>query len=101
VARKKRTVFPVVTHAEVNDKMAEFLEGKPEPSGDPFIDAKAEQEAKFQKWMQEVDVLFMQRTCCDWANLCGDDEPVRTAFGRQETPQYFVDFVCEKYGLGD
>jgi len=97
MANKKRTVFPVVTHAEVNDKMEAFLRS----SGDPFIDAKAEDEAKFQAWMKEVDVWFMKRTCCDWDNLCGDDEPVRSAFQDKETPEQFVDRICEKFGLGD
>ena len=101
MAKRKRTVFPVLAHAEVNDKMAAFLEGKPEPTGEPFTDAKAEAEARFQDWMKMVNALFLQRTCCDWANLCGDDKPVRSAFEERETPEQFVERICDKFGLGD
>jgi hypothetical protein len=68
-------------------------------SGDPFIDAKAEEKKQFQGWMKQVNALFLQRTCCDWAELCGDDEPVRSAFAEKETPEGFVDRICTKFGL--
>jgi len=59
------------------------------------------EEKQFCEWMKQVDVLFLQRTCCDWANLCGDVEPVRRAFAEKETPEEFVDRICMKFGLGD
>ena len=59
------------------------------------------EEKQFCEWMKQVDVLFLQRTCCDWANLCGDVEPGRLAFEDKATPEAFVDRSCEKFGLGD
>jgi hypothetical protein len=61
----------------------------------------AKADVEFHGWMRRVNALFLQRTCCDWANLCGDDEPVRQAFAEKETPEGFVDRICEKFGLGD
>lgn len=54
----------------------------------------------FEQWKKEVDRLFLKKTCCDWADLCGDEEPLTDSFSENETPAEFVERVCEKYGLG-
>ena len=54
----------------------------------------------FPLWCQNVDTLFKQKTCCNWADLCGDAGPREQAFEAGDTPGEFVRWYCEKYGLG-
>jgi len=65
-----------------NAKMVDFLTGS------------------FEDWLKEVDRLFLERTNCTWADLCGDEEPVRSAFAAMETPLEFVGRICTKFDLG-
>lgn len=55
----------------------------------------------FDKWKAEVERLFKEKTECTWADLCGEEEPLTSAFEDKESPRQFVNWYCEKYGLGD
>jgi hypothetical protein len=61
----------------------------------------AKQERTLEEWKAEVDRLLDEETGCSWADLCGDEEPLKTSYLAGETPQQFVNMYCEKNGLWD
>jgi len=86
---------------------------KSEDAFEEFVEIKASEEAAqtaeedekgdfkdYEKWFAEVERLLNEKTACTWADLCGEDEPVRDAHARGDSPRQFVNWYCEKYGLG-
>lgn len=54
---------------------------------------------KYKAWKTEVDKLFLRKTGCSWADLCGDEAPLDDSYRAIETPAEFVDRYIEKYDL--
>ncbi len=61
----------------------------------------AKQELSIKAWRKEVDRLLSEQTGCTWADLCGDEEPVKASYLAGETPQQFVSAYVEKNDLWD
>jgi len=61
----------------------------------------AKQTLNLDDWKKEVDRLFTERTGCDWADLCGDEKPIKAAHLVGETPRKFVTEYIDKKGLWD
>ena len=59
----------------------------------------AVRQLSYDSWKQRVDELFNQRTCANWAMLCGDEEPLQQAYEQGETPQAFVQRFIDDYDL--
>jgi len=53
----------------------------------------------FGPWCKEADDIFKRETGCSWNDLCGDEDPLKRAFRRGDTPGEFVDWHIEKYDL--
>lgn len=53
----------------------------------------------YEDWKQEVDQLFISHYGASWADLCGDDEPLRNAYEGNESPSDFVEWWADKYNL--
>jgi hypothetical protein len=51
----------------------------------------------FEKWAEEVNNLFLEKVCCSWADLSGED--LREMYASGQTPTEFVDWWIEKYDL--
>lgn len=52
-------------------------------------------------WFTSMDKLCKRRTGCTWADLCGDTDPWEQAFKDGHSPEEFVSWWIEKYGLED
>ena len=55
--------------------------------------------ANFEEWKYEVDRQFRIRTQCTWDDLCGEDQRLKKAYHRNETPHEFVVWWIEHYNL--
>lgn len=53
----------------------------------------------FDQWMLTVDRLCLAHLACSWNDLCGDLEPLRSAFDVGEDPIQFVRWWADKYDL--
>lgn len=53
----------------------------------------------YDGWECEVNNLFISRYGVSWAGLCGDEEPLRNAYDRNESPGDFVERWAVKYDL--
>lgn len=53
----------------------------------------------FDEWFQQVESLCVSHLACTWSDLCGDTEPLRSAFEHGDTPTSFVQAWAEKYDL--
>jgi hypothetical protein len=53
----------------------------------------------FKTWASEVDALCLRHLACSWADLCGDEEPLRCSFESGEAPIEFVRWWAEKFDL--
>ena len=53
----------------------------------------------FDDWVVTVDALCRAHLACDWNDLCGDMEPLRSAFEAGDEPRVFVRWWAEKYDL--
>jgi hypothetical protein len=56
-------------------------------------------DSTFDAWALAVDALCRRHFCSSWADLCGEDEPLRNAYVSAETPMQFVERFGEKYDL--
>jgi hypothetical protein len=54
---------------------------------------------RFSDWASEVDTLCRHHLGCGWHDLCGEEPPLRRAFGAGDTPVEFVKWWAEKYDL--
>ena len=55
--------------------------------------------SNFDEWAKAVDALCHAHLACGWGDLCGDVQPLRTAFDIGESPMAFVRWWAEKYDL--
>lgn len=53
----------------------------------------------FDEWRQQVDGLCTRHLLNDWANLCGDFEPLVRGYETGQDPREFVQWFAEKYDL--
>ena len=53
----------------------------------------------FEEWAAAVDALCRRHFAASWSDLAGDLEPLQRAFESAETPDGFVRWLAEKYGL--
>lgn len=53
----------------------------------------------FHDWVQRVEFLCVSHLACSWNDLCGEAEPLRSAYDAGEAPMTFVHAWAEKYDL--
>lgn len=53
----------------------------------------------FDEWFQQVEALCIAHLACTWDDLCGEPEPLESAFLAGDDPIVFVHWWTEKYDL--
>lgn len=56
-------------------------------------------ENRYAEWKSAVDSRFKVKTGNSWDDLCGDEEPLRDAYGNGLSPEEFVEHWMDKYDL--
>lgn len=53
------------------------------------------------QWLIAMNKMFIRRTGCNWADLCGDEEPWLIWYEHGDEPNEFVSMWISKYGLDE
>lgn len=55
----------------------------------------------FDRWKRQVDKLFRWRTCTSIIDLGIDDETLQQFYDEAHSPEEYVDWYIEHYGLDE
>lgn len=55
----------------------------------------------FELWKMEMGEFCLKKTGCTWDDLCGDEEPLCSAYYDGLTPLEFIDREIERHDLED
>lgn len=61
--------------------------------------SKAMKTIAFEEYKQSVDSHCLKHLGTSWADLCGDEEPLKSAFDDGESPSSFVHGWAKRYDL--
>ena len=53
----------------------------------------------FEEWMVQLNAELIIRTACTWADLAGDEDPVRSAYEDGDSVEEFTTRIIRKYNL--